>query len=64
LYEGIARRFWDTKEAKTNEQSRRLQIDFAAEQVAAAAALAYIEDLRAIRGVEECQSNVQLAQGS
>src|SRR5258708_31656702 len=53
---------WLTKAASANVQVARLGEDLAAEQVASAAALAYIEDFRAIRDVQDAQSNVELAQ--
>ena len=52
---------WLTKEASANFQAARLQEDLAAEQVASATALAYIEDLRAIRDVEDAQANLDLS---
>ena len=52
---------WLTKEASANVQAARLGEELAAEQVASAAALAYIEDLRAIRDVQDAQANLELA---
>jgi outer membrane protein len=53
---------WNTKSASANVLASRFAEDLAAEQVASAAALAYIEDLRAVRGVEDAQANFDLAQ--
>src|SRR5438477_545006 len=48
--------------ASANAQASRFAEDLAAEQVASAAALAFIEDLRAIQGVQDAQTNLDLAQ--
>ncbi|MFI5351110.1 MAG: TolC family protein [Elusimicrobiota bacterium] len=53
---------WLTKEASANAESARLGEDLAAEQVASAAGLAYIEDLRTIRDVQDAQANLDLSQ--
>lgn len=53
---------WLTKEASADARAARLGEDLAAEQIASAAALAYIEDVRAIRDVEDAQANWELAQ--
>ena len=53
---------WNAKAASVDAQAAKLQEDLAAEQVASAAALAYIEDLRARRDVHDAQSNFELAQ--
>jgi outer membrane protein TolC len=53
---------WKTKEKYSLAQVARLEEDLAAEQVASAAALSYIEDLRTIHDVEDAQSNLDLAQ--
>lgn len=53
---------WNAKAASADVQAARWAEDLAAEQVASAAALAYIEDLRAIHGVQDAQANFDLAQ--
>jgi outer membrane protein len=53
---------WKTKEKFSLAQVARLEEDLAAEQVASAAALSYIEDLRTIHDVEDAQANLDLAQ--
>jgi outer membrane protein TolC len=53
---------WLSKEASSNAQVARLGEDLAAEQVASAAALAYIEDLRALRDVQDARANLELSQ--
>lgn len=53
---------WLSKEASANAQAARLDEDLAAEQVATAAGLAYIEDLRAVRDVRDAQANLALSQ--
>src|SRR4029077_11996200 len=53
---------WLTKAASANALVARGGEDLAAEQVASAAALAYIEDLRAIRDVKDAEANLALAQ--
>jgi len=53
---------WNTKAASADAQVARFAEDLAAEQVASAAALAYIEDLRALHAVQDAQSNLDLAQ--
>jgi outer membrane protein TolC len=52
---------WLAKEASANARAARLGEDLAAEQVASAAALAYIEDMRALRQVQDAQTNLELA---
>jgi outer membrane protein len=52
---------WLAKEASANARAARLGEDLAAEQVASAAALAYIEDLRALRQVQDARTNWELA---
>ena len=51
-----------TKAASANSRVARWGEDLAAEQVASAAALAYIEDLRAIRDVKDAETNFALSQ--
>jgi len=53
---------WSTKAASADVQVAQYAEDLAAEQVASAAALAYIEDLRAIQGVRDAQANLDLAE--
>jgi len=53
---------WLTKAASANVRVARLTEDLVAEQVASAAALAYIEDLRAIRDVQDAQANLELSE--
>jgi outer membrane protein TolC len=53
---------WLTKAASANSRVARMTEDLAAEQVASAAALAYIEDLRTIHDVQDAQANFELAQ--
>ncbi len=53
---------WLTKQASADARAARLGEDLAAEQVASAAALAFIEDLRAVRDVQDAQANWELAQ--
>src|SRR5207247_65559 len=53
---------WTMKAASANERVARFEEDLAAEQVASAAALAYIENLRAVRAVEDAEANLSLAQ--
>ena len=53
---------WLTKAASASVRVARLTEDLAAEQVASAAALAYIEGLRALRDVQDAQANLELAQ--
>jgi outer membrane protein len=53
---------WNSKAASANARASRFAEDLAAEQVASAAALTYIEDLRAIQGVQDAQTNLDLAQ--
>lgn len=53
---------WNAKAASANAQAARLAETLAAEQVASAAALAYIEDLRTIHDVHDAQANLELAQ--
>lgn len=53
---------WNTRSASANARAVRFQEDLAAEQVASAAALAYIEDVRALRNVQAAQANLGLAQ--
>jgi outer membrane protein len=53
---------WNMKAARANEAVARFEEDLAAEQVASAAALAYIENLRAVRNVEDADANLALAQ--
>src|SRR5579872_1278179 len=53
---------WNTKAASAQVHVAQFTEDLAAEQVASAAALAYIEDLRAIQGVQDAQTNLDLAQ--
>ncbi len=54
---------WLTKEASAQTRAATLQESLAAEQVASAAALAYIEGVRAVRAVQDAQANLELAQG-
>jgi outer membrane protein len=53
---------YNTKEARARDRVAHLQVDLAGEQVAAAAALAYIENLRALHDVEDAKTNLALAQ--
>lgn len=53
---------WKAKEKYSLTDVKRLEEDLAAEQVASAAALSYIEDLRTIHDVEDTQANLDLAQ--
>ena len=53
---------WLTQEASADARAARLGEDLTAEQIASAAALAYIEDLRALRDVQDAQANWELAQ--
>jgi len=53
---------WNAKAAAADVQVAQLTEDLAAEQVASAAALAYIEGLRALHGVQDAQANLDLAQ--
>jgi outer membrane protein len=52
---------WLSKEASANVRAARWDEDLAAEQIAAAAALAYIEDLRALQDVDDAESNLTLS---
>jgi len=49
---------WTTKLASANVRVAKFAEDLAAEQVASAAALAYIEDLRALQGVKDAETNL------
>ena len=53
---------WNAKAASADVQVAQFAQDLAAEQVASAAALAYIEDLRALQGVQDARANLDLAQ--
>src|SRR5258706_4314586 len=53
---------WNRRAAAANVQVAKLEENLAAEQVASAAALAYIEDLRAIHAVQDSHANMELAQ--
>jgi outer membrane protein TolC len=52
---------WRRQQASANARASALGEQLAAEQVATAAALAYIEDLRAIRDIHDAQSNLALS---
>jgi outer membrane protein TolC len=52
---------WLTKEASANVQAARLGEDLASEQLASAAALVYIEDIRANRAVSDAQADLDLS---
>ena len=52
---------WLAKEASANARAAGLGEELAGEQIASAAALAYIEDLRALRDVQDAQANWELA---
>ena len=54
---------WLSKEASAQTRAAKLQEDLAAEQVASAAGLAYIESVRALRAVQDAQANLELSQG-
>jgi outer membrane protein TolC len=53
---------WATKAAFASQEAARLGVDLAADQVASAAALSYIESLRALKGIQAAQSDLELAQ--
>ena len=53
---------WNAKAASANVRAAKLDETLAAEQVASAAALAYIDDLRSLHGVQDAQANWELAQ--
>jgi outer membrane protein TolC len=53
---------WLKKAAGANAQAAQWGVDLAGEQVATAAALAFVEDLRAIRDIHDAESNLALSQ--